>query len=128
VTGWAKVVGKPLTIALEHKEGKNWVSTEVKDLDTSKVNNLVTALSDLRAEKFLSHKSQPTPAQELDVAKGALQIEITVEGEKEALQLTLGKLEMEGYVATSSKLPGDVFIVNKGPFEGVMSKPAFFNP
>ena len=84
-------------------------------------------LSDLRAEKFLAHKSQPKPEQELDAAKGGLRIEIKVEGEKEPLVLTLGKAEADGYVACT-KLPGDIFLVPKAPFEGVMSKPAYFNP
>jgi len=126
LTGWSKIVGDPITIKLEHKDGKEWVGR--KDLDQTKVNNLVRDLSDLRAEKFLAHKSQPKPEQELDVAKGGLRIEIKIEGEKEPLVLTLGKAEADGYVATSSKLSGDIFLVPKATFEGVMSKPAYFNP
>ena len=30
--------------------------------------------------------------------------------------------------STSSKLAGDIFLVPKAAFEGVMSKPAYFNP
>jgi Domain of unknown function (DUF4340) len=126
LTGWSKIVGDPLTIKLEHKDGKEWVGR--KDLDQTKVNNLVRDLSDLRAEKFLAHKSQPKPEQELDAAKGGLRIEIKVEGEKEPLVLTLGKAETDGYVATCSKLAGDIFLVPKTLFDGVMSKPAYFNP
>jgi Domain of unknown function (DUF4340) len=134
LTGWSKVVPTGYTIKLEHKDGKDWVALGAKptdpppfELDQTKVNTLVGDLSRMRAEKFLFHKSEPKPEQELDVAKGALRIELKIDGEKEPLLLTIGKADMDGYIAVTNKLPGDVFLISKTGIEGVVSKPTYFN-
>jgi hypothetical protein len=131
LTGWQNVVGSPLTLELERKDASQWTvkSPAAFNLDAAKVRSLLDALSHLRAERFISHKMGPKPEQELDVARGALVIEITVEGEKESLQLTIGKLDADkSYFATSNKLPGDVFQVSRAAFDGPKSKPAYFSP
>jgi hypothetical protein len=131
LTGWQNVVGSPLTLELERKDASQWTvkSPAAFNLDAAKVRTLLDALSHLLAERFISHKTGPKPEQELEVAKGALVIEITVEGEKEPLQLTVGKLDADkGYFATTNKLPGDVFVVSKTAFDGPKSKPAYFSP
>ena len=55
--------------------------------DGAVVEGFVSGLSHLQASRFVTPKGDP----ELDVNKGALQVEITVEGEKEPLRLTVGK-------------------------------------
>ncbi len=57
---------------------------------------------------------------------GALRIEIVVEGEKQPYVLNVGKAEGNGYLATSDKLPGDVFTVRKDLFEKALTAPAYF--
>lgn len=85
-------------------------------------------LSQLKAEKFVTLKTGAKPEQELDLAKGALQIEFRLQGEKETQKLVVGKAEGASYFATSSRLQGDVFLVPKGIFEAMRGKPAYFNP
>jgi hypothetical protein len=64
------------------------------------------------------------------VDKGALQIELTVQGEKEPrkLTLTVGKADANvGYFAISNQLSGDIFEVRKDIFDKVKEKPAYFS-
>jgi hypothetical protein len=61
------------------------------------------------------------------VAKGAFQVEVKVEGEK-PFTLTVGKSDgTSGLFAISDRLPGDIFDVPKGVFEGPMGKLAYFS-
>jgi hypothetical protein len=77
----------------------------------------------------VAHKATPKPEQGLDVDQGALAVEITVEGEKEPLRLTVGKADGDkGYFAVSDRLKGDVFDLRKDIFDGPKSKPAYFSP
>jgi hypothetical protein len=131
LTGWQKVVGGQFVLELERKDASQWTVKAPKDftIDAGKVRALLDALAHLRAERFISHKSEPKADQELKVADGALVIEVTVEGEEKPFQLTIGKLDAEkSFFATSNRLPGDVFEVSRLPFEGPKTKPAYFNP
>jgi len=119
LTGWERL-GMPATLELE-KKGANWEAKGLpagKKINADKIEDLLHALSELRAKKFLVMKTGPTAAQKtgLDTAKGALAIEITLDDkDKTKLSLTLGADEgSEGFQATSDKLPGDVFVVEKG--------------
>jgi hypothetical protein len=76
---------------------------------------LIGALAGLRVVKFLDGAVKPE--YELGYDKGALGIEVTVEGEKEPYQLILGKEESEGYVAQSKQLGDQLFLVGKMPFK-----------
>ena len=131
LTGWQDVVGSPLTMEFEQKD-KKWevVKGLPKDkFDAAKLPTLLNNLHECRAVSFVTFTSGPRPEQKLDPAAGALVIELTVEGEAKPITLTIGKLDGDkGYFATSNRLPGDVFLVPKTMFEGVKSKPAYFNP
>jgi hypothetical protein len=129
LTGWQSVLGAPYTIDLEHKEGKWSVksSTGAINLDPAKVDDFVTGLTRLRAEKFLDPKGEPKP-EKMEVKDDALTVEVTVEGEKEPFTLAVGgeTPDKKDYFASSNRLPGEFFLVPKEPFEKVRSKPAYF--
>jgi hypothetical protein len=92
--------------------------------------DLLKNLADLRAVRFVAHKTNPSADQELDVDKGALRVELTVSGDKEPrkMTLTVGKLDgASGYFATSDQLPRDIFDVRKDLFDKLKEKPAYFS-
>ena len=71
----------------------------------------------------------------LDLKAGALEVHITLDGEKEPLTLTIGALKMadgaskmaDGYYAQSNKLAGDIFLLNEDArIKDAKSKPAYF--
>jgi hypothetical protein len=130
LTGWQNVVGSPLTLEVGRKDAAHW---DVKKpagfkLDEGKFGRFLAGLSNLRADPFV-HKGKPAAAEDLEVAKGALVVEITVEGAAKPLVLTVGKPDGDkGYFATSSQAPDTVFLVPKGLFEDPKSRPAYFSP
>jgi hypothetical protein len=128
LTGWQNVAGFPVTLDLERKEGGAWTVKAPPNftLDTAKVKLLLDALSNLKAEKFVA--KLPKPDADLDVAKGALKIEITFEKDDKPLEIVVGKLDGEVYLATSNRVQGEVFTVKKAVFEGPKTKPAYFSP
>ncbi len=138
LTGWitlAKQLGKntPLTHTFKrHANGTDW-EAESKDAlkpDAKRLNDFLKELSNLKAVKFVAHKATPKAEQELDPAKGALLIELTVAGDKEPkkLTLTVGKADGDAaYFAISNQLPGDIFDVRKDIFEKPRSAPAYFS-
>jgi hypothetical protein len=131
VTGWKELLGTPLTLEVERKGPAEWnVKSPPKfNLDRGKLERFLADLSHLRSVSFVAHKATPKPEQGLDVDQGALAVEITVEGEKEPLRLTVGKADGEkGYFAISDRLKGDIFDVRKDIFDGPKSKPAYFSP
>jgi hypothetical protein len=125
------LLGSPLTLEFERKGAAEWnVKAPPKfNLDRGKLERFLAELSHLRAVNFVAHKATPKPEQGLDVDQGALVVEITLEGEKEPLRLTVGKADGDkGYFAVSDRLKGDVFDVRKDIFDGPKSKPAYFSP
>jgi hypothetical protein len=131
VTGWKELLGSPLTLEFERKSATEWNAKNPPKfpLDRSKLERFLDELSRLRAVGFVAHHATPKPEQGLDADQGALVVEITVEGEKAPLKLTVGKADGEkGYFATSDRLKGDVFDVPKATFDGPKSKPAYFSP
>ncbi len=129
VVGWQDVVGSPFPLELERKSSQNWAVKAPADfkLDEAQAEALVTGLANLKAERFVVPKGGPKPEHRLEVKDGALQVEITLEGEKEPYLLTVGALHAnEGYYAQTNKLPGAVFLVAKDRFEKVKAKPAYF--
>jgi hypothetical protein len=131
ITGWESLFGRVETLEAERKDASQWQVLTPKDftLDASKLSRLLQDLSSLRAERFVSRKTAPKPEYELEVSKGALQIELTIEGEKEPVVVTVGKQDGDkGYFALVSKVREDVIEVRKDIFEGPKSKPAFFKP
>jgi hypothetical protein len=127
--GWQDVIGAPFTLELTRKDKGAWEVVTPKNykLDTGKVDQFVNRLSHLRAEKFVSHGAKPDPKQGLEVEDGALKIAITVDKEKPVL-LTIGKPDGDkGFFATSDKLPGDIFLVGKTPFEEIKKGSKYFS-
>lgn len=125
--GWKDLFGSPTEITFTRKDKDPWVGTgPVKEPDQEKVHKLIDELSRLRAERFVSHNTAPAENQGLDVAKGALQIDVVVEGEKEPYVLTVGAADGDkGFFASSPRLGKDVFDVRKDVFEKVKEKPAY---
>jgi hypothetical protein len=135
VIGWHEKGRGTGELKVVRKDTGSWTVEQPKgnEVDTDKIRKLLDELSRLRADNFVSHsKDKPatTEAQGLTAEKGALQVEVVVEVEKdktEKFDLTVGNLDGDkGYFATSSKLPGDVFDVRKDLFEGPKSKLAYF--
>jgi hypothetical protein len=136
MTGWIalqKQLGSDQPYVLQVKRAKNGSDWEVEKpssfkLDPAKLNDFLRKLSTLQALKFVAHNSKPEAAQELDVAKGALKIEITLDGEKTPLELTVGKQDGEiGLFAITNKLPGDILDVRRDFFEGPKKEPVYFS-
>lgn len=130
VTGWHKVIGVPLTLDLERKSSIDWTvkAPAGSNLDPAQAESLLTDLASLKAERFVVRKTGPKPEYELSEKVRSLFIEIFLEGEKEPLTLTLGKLDEKekGYYAQSNKLPGDVFLVPQHLFEKRLGGPKYF--
>lgn len=130
LTGWKDVVGAVTVRHLERKGASNWAlqGDDKIRLSVGQCEALLNALSMVRAERFVVHRTGPRPEHKLDIAAGALQIEIFLDGEKDPVTLTIGAADADGkaFHATSSRLPGDVFLLPKGLFETVKAKPGFF--
>ena len=99
------------------KDGTDWKvkGSDQKVKNPQRYNGLIEALHNLRVVKFLEGAAKPE--YELGYDKGALGIEVTVDGEKEPYQLILGKEESDGYVAQSKQLGDQLFLVEKTPFK-----------
>lgn len=123
ITGWSDIVGTPLTLEFERKDGA-WVGKGVNyAIDAPKLDAFLDTLMAPRAESFLVVKSGPRPEDNLDVNKGAMTI--VLEGDK-VITITLASPDKEGRIrATSSEISGDVFIL-KDQFANVRAKPAYF--
>ncbi len=119
VTGWAGLVGSPISRTFDQKNGV-WTMKETGTLDPSKVAALVAGLSRLELDRFVPAIAVKGMKPEED----ALQIEITL-ADKSVLELTVGAADGAGYFATS-KQSGDTFVVGKALFEKVREKPAYF--
>lgn len=130
LTGWRDVVGSPTVRHLDRRGASNWAlrgDAKIK-LNPAPCEALLNAIALVRAEGFVVHRGGPKPEHKLDVAAGALEIVIDVDGDKEPITLLVGGVDAESkhYFATSSKLPGDVFLLPKGLFEAVKAKPGYF--
>jgi hypothetical protein len=128
LTGWKKVEKRTVTLDVERK-GSEIGSWEIKnkkelgdfEIDGLKVDVLLTLLAHLRAEKFVEIKKTPPPPEyELTMMDRALLIELTLEGEKLPVTLTIGKLldteKFKGYAGQSSTLKDDVILLSKDKF------------
>lgn len=126
--GWQNLLGTPYTLDLERKSAQDWKAKSPQDfkLNLSAAEGLLAELSQLKVVRFLG-KGVPKPEQKLTEQDGALEIVLTVEGEKEPYTLTIGgPSDHEGYYARSNKLVDEIFIVPKGHFEQMKEKPAYF--
>jgi hypothetical protein len=120
-----------MTLDMERKGTNNWSmkGTSTFKLSAPQAESFLSGLTYVRADKFVVFKSGPKPEHKLTPAEGALKIEITVDGEKEPIMLSIGAPDADGksYYAQSSKLPGDVFLVPKEKFEKWKSRPTVFS-
>jgi len=124
ITGWQEVLGTPTTLEIERKDGK-WALTKggMFELDPAKVDAFLDTLTAPRAEAFLVYKNGPKPEHNLDVAKNALAIEMTLD-QGDPVKMVISAPNKDGKVfATSSLLPGDVFTM-ADQFAAIRAKPA----
>jgi hypothetical protein len=130
LTGWHDPFRGTAELVIKRKEGGPWAVEKPAGVTLSeeKLRKFLDELSNLRATGFVSHKGPPTAEQGLDLAKGALRVEVTVEGEKESFVVTVGSPDgNKGFFATSNRLKDTVFDVRKDTFEGPKSNPGFFS-
>jgi hypothetical protein len=127
LTGWKQSVSN---LELE-KKGASWVVKSPPDfeLDTQAVLDLLGELANLKAMRFVVRQGGPKPEHKLGPTDRALQVELTLEGEKAPLILTLGALDAKekAYYAQSSTLPGDFFLLPLAIFEPILSGPKHFS-
>jgi hypothetical protein len=130
LTGWQSLLGSPHTLDLERKSGSDWVAKAPPgfQVNPSQAEGFLTSLNGLRAVRFVAHKSGAKPEHKLDIKDGALEVELTLEGQKDPIKLTVGAHSDpdKGYFARSSQLEGDVFLVPEDRFKKVLEKPAYF--
>jgi Domain of unknown function (DUF4340) len=124
ITGWQEVLGSPTTLETERKDGK-WTlkSGGMFELDPAKVDAFLNDLTTPRAEAFVVIKEGAKPEHNLDVAKNALVVVMTLEA-GDPVTMTISPPNKDGKVfATTSALPGDVFTL-PDRFATVRAKPA----
>ena len=129
IAGWQDVIGSPFVLELERRTSQDWAVKSPPNyiLNGTQVENFATALANLRALRYIGVKSGAKPEYKLDLKNGAMDIVITVDGEKAPLTLTVGGLAgTDGYYARSSQILDEVFVLPKGVFEQAKSKPAYF--
>ncbi len=128
IVGWQDVVGSAFTLDLERKSAQNWVVKSPPEfkLDLAQIENFISGLTNLRAEKFVMPKTAAKPEHKLDLKDGALEITITLEGEKDPFTLTVGGLSGDSYYVKCNKVADEIFMMPKDRFEKVKSKPAYF--
>jgi hypothetical protein len=123
--GWRSVLGTAFTLDLDRKSAKEWVAKSPSDfdLDSAAAEAFVASLVDLEPGKVLTDKTKIEPKDQ------SLRVEITVEGTKEPMTLTIGALDPKekAYAAQSSKLPAEVFQLPQAKFEKPLSGPKFFS-
>jgi Domain of unknown function (DUF4340) len=127
LVGWQDIIGNPFTLDLD-KNGKEWKAKSPADykVDQLSLSAFLAGLNHLKAERFLGKTLKPE--YKLGVKEGALELTFIVEGEKEPTILSVGAPTGTGYYATCSRMPGEVFVAPKAPFEAARAKPAYFKP
>ncbi len=131
LTGWKQAVSFTFTLEMERRPERGWaVKTPADfDLDPAQADAFVGSLANLRALRFVRFQGGPKAEEKLAPAERSLQVEVTLEGEKTPLSLTVGGLDAKegGYYAQSSSLSGAVFLVPKDRFEKVLTGPKHFS-
>ena len=129
IAGWQDVIGSPFVLELERRTSQEWVVKSPPNyiLNSTQVENFASVLANLRALRYVGVKGGAKPEHKLDLKDGAMDIVITVDGEKAPLTLTVGGLAgPDGYYAKSNQVPDEVFVLPKATFEQAKSKPAYF--
>jgi hypothetical protein len=132
LAGWKNLGIGTITLELERAAGQGWTVKRPPDfsLDQSQADAFVKSLSDLAAVRFVSRNAEPKPAYQLDAKERAMLIEVTLDGEKAPLTLTVGAQDTKekGYYAASSTLPRDVFLLPQARFEAMLTQgPKYFS-
>jgi hypothetical protein len=127
-SGWQDISGSPFVLELERKSSQEWLAKNPPGFRVNSVQaeNFVGGLANLKAVRFLPGIAGK-PEYKLDLKDSALDVVITLDGEKEPYILTIGGPSgTEGYYARSNKLPNQLFVLPKGSFEQAKAKPAYF--
>src|SRR5262249_47661351 len=133
LTGWPRR-GKPDVLELVRENATTWKGKDLPagvKVNSDQVEKLLDSMA-LIKEKKIFFKTARKEEHVLDPAKGALEIELTVEetvqdaqpekdkdkGKKpetktDRITLTIGAAEADGVFAVSNKQPGDVFVIGK---------------
>jgi hypothetical protein len=116
VTVWSNDLGGPIVMDLERKGDNDWAKKDGPiNPDGTKMDNLMRALSNLRAGKIVTPKQGVDTG--LDVNKKALKVEVNVEGGP--LELLVGNDDPDEKApdgkpllfASSNKMAGEVFLL-----------------
>lgn len=131
LSGWKKELTFTFNLILERQGPKMWTpkTPEDFDLDPLAADRFAGQLAGLRAERIIVRQKGPQPEHKLGDKDATLRIELTVEGEKSPLTLTIGALDAKekAYYAQSSTMPGDVFLLSQTQFESVLAGPKYFS-
>jgi hypothetical protein len=114
LNGWSEQLIGARAFELERPKGKDWAfkGTPPFPLDPAKVSDLVNKLAHLRAKEFAGTGAPKPDDKSFNVANNALEVSVTLDGEKKPLMLTVGgKAGDKGYYARSSQMSG-VFILD----------------
>jgi hypothetical protein len=131
ITGWHEKIGARFTLDLERKGPQDWTAKAPADFHLNKAEAesfLAGHLAGLKAQRFVAFKTGAKPEFKLDPKDALLEIEISVEGEKDPYQLTIGAHSAadKAYYAKVNKLEGDVFLLPEDRFKKVLEGPAYF--
>jgi hypothetical protein len=123
-TGWKQLTGSAFTLQLERKSPNSWAAKQPADFEanSAKAETFIQSLASLKAEKFVVKKGGPQPEHKLGPKDASLVIEVTLDGQKDPLTLTIGDLSTKdkAYFAQSSNLPGNVFLLAEEPAAGAV--------
>lgn len=115
---------------LELERGIDTWTTKVKDfpLDPNKAHNIASLLADLKAERYISASSGPKPEHGLDAKDRTLQVELTVQDNKDPITLTVGKQlpNKKGWYASASTRPKAIFVLPADGFQTLIDSGADF--
>src|SRR5262249_47786822 len=95
LVGWKNVTGAPFTLEIERKDSSQWTVKAPAgfNLDAAKVGQFLGELSNLRAERFVTKNAKIKSAYDAKAKNGqAFNVELTLEGEKEPLKLSVVNL------------------------------------
>jgi hypothetical protein len=123
--GWQGTIGELKSIELVRQDGKWTLKMGGSfELDPAKVDAFLNELTEPKAERFVVQKTGPLPEHQLEFAKNALEIEMDVQGGQKIKMMISPAKEGKVY-ATSSTMPGDVFVL-PDRFAAIRDKPTAF--
>ncbi len=129
LSGWKESAGRVDTLEAEAKGDGKWEAKSPPgfNLDPAQLQAFLAGLASLRAERFVTPR--PGVKTALDTSEGALHIEVRIDGQEKPLVLMVGAEDPENkglLFASTSRLPGEIFLVPKAPFEKARERIASF--